>query len=64
MRTSVAVIGGKPIYVDFEASPTLNGFYSAASAAAVEQGLLTREQAMRAEWRPAVQPAVPRAVWR
>ncbi|MNV15316.1 hypothetical protein D3C71_1060360 [compost metagenome] len=63
MRTAV-LIGPEPVYVDFSPEQPLNGFRSCPSAAAFAQGLLTREEALAAEWLPASQPIPPKPTWR
>ena len=51
------MIGLRDVFVDYAPDQPLNGFHSKQSAAAFEQGLLTREEAMVATWRPSARPA-------
>lgn len=63
MRTAV-MIGPEAVYVDYSPADPLNGFSSRPSAAAFIQGLLTRDEALAAEWLPASRPVPPKATWR
>jgi hypothetical protein len=63
MHTSV-MIGPDAVYIDYEPDQPLDGFHSPESAAAFAQGVLTRDEAMLALWRPAARPPLVRATWR
>lgn len=63
MPTAV-MIGPDPVYVDYASEQPLDGFHSRPSAAAFTQGLLTKSEAMAAEWKPAAWPTKPKATWR
>ncbi len=56
--------GPRAVFVDYAPDQPLNGFHSKQSAAAFEQGLLTRDEAMRAEWVSAGRQAKQPSTWR
>lgn len=64
MFTSVTIANLEAVYVDYLPSQKRGDFPSSQSAAAYEQGLLTRSQAMTASWQSAVRPKVPTPTWR
>lgn len=63
MFTAV-IIGPRHVFVDYEPDEPLNGFYTKQSAAAFAQGLLTKDEAMSAQWLPAGREPTPKATWR
>jgi len=64
MATKMTMLHGRELYVDYPPEQPLRTFCSQASAAAFEQGLLTRAEARQAQWWAAVRPLNPQPRWR